>query len=221
MQSITTGEVPDDWKKALVSPIFKKGVKADPANYRPISLTCLCCNVLEHIVLSHMAKHLSSHNILDAKHGFRERLSTVTQLITSVHDWATIIEHRGQTDVVLLNFSKAFDKVSHRHLSTKLHYYGIRGSTLSWINAFITENKQSLLMSTCHSGLMFHLVFFRGQCWVQRYSCSISTIFKITSLQEYACLQMTALFIGKFILIWIIPSSNKTFKHLLSGQTTG
>ena len=146
-QSITTGEVPDDWRKALVSPIFKKGVtKADPANYRPISLMCLCCKVLEHIVLSHMAKHLSSHNIiLDAQHGFRERLSTVTQLITSVHDWATTIEHRGQTDVVLLDFSKAFDKVSHRHLSAKLHYYGIRGSTpLSWINAFLHNRKQAV-----------------------------------------------------------------------------
>ena len=144
-QSITTGEVPDDWRKALVSPIFKKGVKADPANFRPISLTCLCCKVLEHIVLSHMAKHLSSHNIiLDAQHGFRERLSTVTQLITSVHDWATTIEHRGQTDVVLLDFSKAFDKVSHRHLSAKLHYYGIRGSTLSWINAFLHNRKQAV-----------------------------------------------------------------------------
>ena len=92
-----------------------------------------------------MAKHLSFHKIiLDAQHGFHERLSTVTQLITSVHDWATIIDRQGQTDVVLLDFSKAFDKVSQRHLSTKLHFYYIRGSTQSWINAFLFNCKQAV-----------------------------------------------------------------------------
>ena len=76
-QSITSGQVPVDWGKAIVSPIYKKGTKSDPANYRPISLTCICCKVLEHIVLSHMAKHLSHHHIiLDSQHGFRERLSS-------------------------------------------------------------------------------------------------------------------------------------------------
>ena len=74
-----------------------------------------------------MAKHLSQHHILlDSQHGIRERLSTVTQLITSVNDWASTLEHRGQTDVILLDFGKAFDKVSHQHLFAKLHYYGIR-----------------------------------------------------------------------------------------------
>ena len=123
-QSTNTGEVPEDGRKAIVTPIYKKCAKSDPANYRPISLTCLCCKILEHVVLSHMAKHLSQHKILlDSQHGFRERLSIVTQLITSVHNWATALEHRGQTDVILLDFSKAFDKVSHQHLSAKLHYY--------------------------------------------------------------------------------------------------
>ena len=151
-QSITTGQLPDEWGKAIVSPIYKKGTKSDPANYRPISLTCLCCKVLEHIVLSHMAKHLSQHRIiLDSQHGFRERLSTVTQLITSVNDWSTTLEHRGQSDVILLDFSKAFDRVSHHHLSAKLNYYGIRGSTLSWINAFLSNRFQAVSVNGRHS----------------------------------------------------------------------
>ena len=136
-QSIDSGTVPSQWRQAIVTSIYKKGAKSDPANYRLISLTCLCCKILEHIVLSHMAKHLSLHNIiLDSQHGFRECLSTVTQLLTSVHDWATTLEQRGQVDVILLDFSKAFDKVSHLHLSAKLDFYGIRGSTLRWIDAF-------------------------------------------------------------------------------------
>ena len=121
---VSPGQLPDKWGKAIVSPTYKKGTKSDPANYRPISLTCLCCQVLEHIILSHMAKHLSQHKIiLDSQHGFRERLSTVTQLITSVNDCFTTLKHRGQSDVILLYFSKVFDRVSHHHLSAKFNYY--------------------------------------------------------------------------------------------------
>ena len=87
---------------------------------------------MEHIVLSHVAKHLSANNILlDSLHGFREKLSSVTQLISSCHDWATTIQSQGQVDVVFLDNSKAFDKVPHRQLYVKLSYYGITGSTLT------------------------------------------------------------------------------------------
>ena len=63
-QSFDTGSVPTQWKQALVSAIYKSGSKADPSNYRPISLTCISCKIMEHIVLSHMAKHLNKNNIL-------------------------------------------------------------------------------------------------------------------------------------------------------------
>ena len=80
---------------------------------------------MEHIVLSHMAKHLSVNNILiDEQHGFRKRLSCETQLISTIHDWAKAINLRKQTDVVLLDFKKAFDSVPHERLLTKLDYYG-------------------------------------------------------------------------------------------------
>ena len=58
-QSYDCNTVPSDWSNALVTAIFKKGNKSDPANYRPISLTCICCKIMEHIILSHMSKHLS------------------------------------------------------------------------------------------------------------------------------------------------------------------
>ena len=63
-QSYDTGSVPAQWRQALVTGIYKKGPKSDPANYRPISLTCLCCKVMEHIILSHISKHLSANNII-------------------------------------------------------------------------------------------------------------------------------------------------------------
>ena len=60
-QSYDTGIVPTQWKQALVTAIYKKGPKSDPSNYRPISLTCLCCKIMEHVVLSHIAKHLNTN----------------------------------------------------------------------------------------------------------------------------------------------------------------
>jgi len=95
---------------------------------------------MEHIVLSHMAKHLSSNNILiNAQRGFRQRFSCETQLISAIHDWTKSINTRSQTDVILLDFSKAFDSVPHQRLLMKLDYYGIRGNMLMWIKAFLSN----------------------------------------------------------------------------------
>ena len=136
----------------------KKGNKCDPVNYRPISLTCICCKIMEHIILSHMSKRLSWNNILiDQQHGFREKFSCETQLISAVHDWAKGINLCQQTDVILLDFSKAFVSVPHERLLTKLDYYGIRGKMLSWIKAFLSNRTQNvsvngvlyLLIETC------------------------------------------------------------------------
>ena len=75
----------------------------------------------------------------------------MTQLISSCHDWATTIQSRGQVDVVFLDISKAFDKVLHRRLSVKLSYYGINGSTLTWINDFLRNRVQAVSVNGSHS----------------------------------------------------------------------
>ena len=56
-QSYNTSKLPDDWLQPLITPIHKKSLKSDPANYRPISLTCILCKVVEHIILGNMWKH--------------------------------------------------------------------------------------------------------------------------------------------------------------------
>ena len=63
-KSLDTGIVPSDWRTAHVSPIYKKGSKYNPENYRPISLTCICCKILEHVVVSSIMTHADTHNIL-------------------------------------------------------------------------------------------------------------------------------------------------------------
>ncbi len=118
-QSLDQCDIPIDWKESLVTAIHKKGSTSSPSNYRPISLTCIACKVLEHVVLSNINKHLSRHKLLSNKqHGFRASLSCATQLIESLHDWATSLNEQSsgrscQVDAVLLDFSKAFDRVAH------------------------------------------------------------------------------------------------------------
>jgi hypothetical protein len=142
-QSYVTGQLPDDWRKANVTGIYKKGTKSNPENYRPVSLTCISCKIMEHIVLSHMSKHLAANNIIvENQHGFRQKRSCETQLIEAVHDWAECLNRSGQTDVLMLDFSKAFDKVPHHRLAAKLHHCGIRGRTLKWIQGFLADRKQ-------------------------------------------------------------------------------
>ena len=115
-QSYNTGKLPNDWLHALVTPIHKKSHKSDPANYRPISLTCILCKVMEHIILSNMWKHLHKHNIiLHFQHGFQSGLSCESQLIETVHDWMTAMENKTQIDAILLDFAKAFDKVFYQN----------------------------------------------------------------------------------------------------------
>ena len=126
--SIDTGEVPQDWKDANVAAIFKKGARSSAANYRPVSLTSVVCKVLEHIIHSHVMKHLESQHILsDYQHGFRAKKSTETQLILTIHEISQELDRNNLVDVAVLDFSKAFDKVPYRRLISKLNYYGLKG----------------------------------------------------------------------------------------------
>jgi hypothetical protein len=86
-KSLNTGQLPSEWTKANVAPLFTKGDTSDPANYRPISLTCVLCKLLEHIIASSLCTHFSKHNILyELQHGFREKRSCETQLIELVDE---------------------------------------------------------------------------------------------------------------------------------------
>ena len=145
--SISTGVVPEDWRKANITPIFKKGDRNLASNYRPVSLTSLCCKLLEHIITSNIMYHLDQYNILtDCQHGFRARRSCETQLITFLHDLAHTLDSKVQTDVIVLDFSKAFDKVPHNKLFIKLNHYGIKGHTLQWIISFLSNRTQQVVV---------------------------------------------------------------------------
>jgi hypothetical protein len=150
--SLGQGIVPQTWKQADVVPIFKKGHKSKASNYRPVSLTSISCKMLEHIVTSNIMSHMEKYNLLtDTQHGFRKKRSCETQLIITINDIANSIDNRKQTDVILLDFSKAFDKVPHRRLMNKLHHYGIRNSTHKWISSFLENRSQTVIVEGARS----------------------------------------------------------------------
>ena len=144
-ESLAQGAVPDDWRQANIAPVFKKGEKYDAANYRPVSLTCICCQTLEHIKVSNINKHLVLENILaDCQHGFRSQRSCETQLVQFNHDLVSNLDravcpdHR-QTDVIVMDFAKVFDKVIKGYYtnstSTGLEDLHISGSTRGSLSA--------------------------------------------------------------------------------------
>ena len=140
-KSLTSRTIPSDWKHANVCPVYKKGDKHDPKNYRPISLTCICCKLCEHIIAISRMKHIEDSNILyDLQHGFRSSRSCETQLISFVQDLAQSVNKNIQTDLIIINFAKAFDKVY------KLSYYGINNNVLYWISDFLSQRTQSVVL---------------------------------------------------------------------------
>ena len=110
---------------------------------------------MEHCIVSSMWAHLNHHHIITTKqHGFRNGMSCETQLIEAMNDWtSTLNKGKGQIDVILLDFSKAFDVVPHQRLLLKLRNYGITGKTNAWINAFLTGRSQEVVVNGTHSVL--------------------------------------------------------------------
>jgi hypothetical protein len=152
-KSLDTGTLPKDWREAFITPIYKKGDKANPANYRPVSLTSIPSKLLEHIIHHHIMNHLDQFNLLsDHQHGFRKARSCESQLALTIDDLARSLNSQGQTDMVIMDFSKAFDTVPHQRLLHKLSHMGIKGSLHTWINNFLTSRYQQVVLEgSCSS----------------------------------------------------------------------
>ena len=145
--SLSSGECPNDWRTANVTPIHKKGNRTDPSNYRPVSLTSQVCKVLEAIVRKHILGHLEANNILsDKQHGFREGRSCLTNLLELMESWTEILDSDDGIDVAYLDFRKAFDLVSHPHLIYKMEKYGIKNHILNWVKAFLGDRTQRVVI---------------------------------------------------------------------------
>jgi len=145
--SLDTGTVPLDWRSATVAPVFKKGAKCKPSNYRPISLTCIASKLMEHIIVSNLMSYFDQNNVLNPfQHGFRSKHSCESQLIGFTQEIFDNMENGKQTDVIVLDFSKAFDKVDHQLLIYKLLTLGVNIKTTNWIESFLTNRNQTVVV---------------------------------------------------------------------------
>ena len=123
--------------------MFKKDDKSLPNNYRPISLTGISCKIMEHVLCSHLSNHLEiNHFLTPHQHVFQKGFCTETQLISVLDDWSSSLDKQTRTDVLLIDFSKAFDSVPHQRLLLKRNYHGITGNSLSLIENFLLDRTQ-------------------------------------------------------------------------------
>lgn len=144
--------VPDDWRDARIVPLHKSGDKTLIQNYRPISLTSTACKMLEHIIHKHITAFIEEHKLLTCmQHGFRRGFSTNTQLVEIIHDFAAAINEGKQTDVIFMDFRKAFDKVSHNKLLHKLSYILQNNKLLAWIKSYLTNRRQFVTLNSASS----------------------------------------------------------------------
>ncbi|GAB0207248.1 mitochondrial enolase superfamily member 1 [Grus japonensis] len=151
-RSWESGEVPADWKLANVIPIYKKGMREDPGNYRPVSLTSVPGQIME-IILGTVERHLKNNAIIrHSQHGFTKGKSCLTNLI-SFYDKVTCLVDEGKVvDVVFLNFSKAFDTVPHSILLDKLSNCGTSGFTVHWVKNWLNGRAQRVVVNGATSG---------------------------------------------------------------------
>ncbi|XP_044766292.1 uncharacterized protein LOC123322410 [Coccinella septempunctata] len=139
IEKMLLGSLPSDWLFATVTPIYKKGDKLSPDNYRPISLLSAVAKVMERIISEKLLEFsLSNGLISDEQHGFVPGRSTTTNLLSCISDWTKAMDSGQPTDVIYLDFSKAFDRVPHNRLLANLEHIGVRGELLVWIKAFLT-----------------------------------------------------------------------------------
>uniref|UniRef100_A0A8C5LPG2 Reverse transcriptase domain-containing protein n=1 Tax=Leptobrachium leishanense TaxID=445787 RepID=A0A8C5LPG2_9ANUR len=146
--SFLSGIVPEDWRKADVVPIFKKGLKFVPGNYRPVSLTSVAGKVFEGLLRDNIQEFIGRYNVIGKnQHGFMKHRSCQTNLITFYEEVSRSIDQGVAVDVIYLDFAKAFDTVPHKRLLLKLRKNGLDENTCSWIENWLKDRVQRVVIN--------------------------------------------------------------------------
>ena len=145
--SFSESYIPPIWLTASVCPIFKKGDRSDPNNYRPISLTCVVCKLMEHIIKCQLMSYLLEHKLISKKqHAFLIHHSTISNLLESTRDWTIALSSKHYVDTIFIDYQRAFDSIVHSKLLAKLRCFGINDKLLSWLSAFLSNRSQQVVI---------------------------------------------------------------------------
>ena len=145
--SLKEGVVPFEWKEANIIPLFKKGSRNKSENYRPVSLTSVICKLLERLIKDHMVEFLVKHKLLNSsQHGFLKARSCLTNMLSFLEEITKWIDMGSPVDIIYLDFQKAFDKVPHQRLLLKLKAHGIGDSITDWIEQWLTDRRQRVVV---------------------------------------------------------------------------
>ncbi|PKU36059.1 rna-directed dna polymerase from mobile element jockey- hypothetical protein [Limosa lapponica baueri] len=151
-RSWRTGKVPKDWRKANVTPVFKKGKKEDLRNYKPVSLTSLPGKMVERLILGVISKHMKEKKALrSSQHGFTKGKSCLTNLIAFYDGMTGWTDEGRAVDIVYLDFGKAFNTVSLSILIRKLRMGGLDEWTVRWIENWLKDRAQRVMISGTES----------------------------------------------------------------------
>lgn len=146
--SLRSKTFPDIWKEANVIPIFKKGDKSDPNNYRPVSLLNTSGKIFEKVVFKYLYNYFRDNFVLTVwQSGFRPGCSTVSQLLEIYHQFCSAINDDKEVRVVFLDISKAFERVWHAGLLLKLRKTGITGDLIEWLGNYLSHRKQRVTIN--------------------------------------------------------------------------
>jgi len=136
--------VPEDWRKDSVTPVFKKGKKEDPGNYRPVSLTSIPGKVMEQLILDVISKQVEEKKVIrSSQHGFTKGKSCLTNLTAFYEGMGGWVDEGRAVGVVYLDFSKALDTVSCNILVGKLRKCGLDEWSVRWIQNWMNGRTQS------------------------------------------------------------------------------
>ena len=146
--SLRKSTVPDDWKVANITPIHKSGSVKLVSNYRPISLTSIVSKLLEKLLKAAIMKHVMENELLNSsQHGFMAKKSCLTNLLHCLEEVTAILDSGDCVDILYLDFAKAFDKVQHKRLLSKLEALNIKGEILAWIKAWLSNRKHRVVLN--------------------------------------------------------------------------
>ena len=150
--SLKTGRIPDRLKCADIITLHKKGEKADPNNYRPISLLNSFSKILEKTVSSQLIDHLDKYDILN-KHqfGFRKGHSTIHALLHFIHKRDELSKEKKKIASIFIDLTKAFDTCNHYIIIKKLEILGVKNQELSWFKNYLNGRKQRVKINDTFS----------------------------------------------------------------------